>query len=136
MKPCVLKIADVVLGRDAENELATVSLSNNTIQRRIKDLSCDIKSQVVEQIETAPFVFFAIQLDESTDISSCSQLMVFAKYIYNGTFKEEFLFCFSLETDVLQKVSTFFACENLEWKNLALMVRQQCWGAIRAFKLQ
>ena len=88
MKPCVLKIADVVLGRDAENELATVSLSNNTIQRRIKDLSCDIKSQVVEQIETAPFVFFAIQLDESTDMSSCSQLMMFAKYIYNGTFKE------------------------------------------------
>jgi len=51
-------------------------------------LSCDFKSQVVEQIKTAPFGLFAIQLDESTDMSSCSQLMMFAKYIYNGTFKE------------------------------------------------
>jgi len=71
-------MADVVLGRDAEKKLTTVSLSNNMIQRRIKDLSCDIKSQVAEQIETAPFGYFAIQLDQSTDISLCLQLMMFA----------------------------------------------------------
>jgi len=106
-------MADVVLGRVTEIKLAAVSLSNNTIQRRIKGLSCDIESHVVEQIKTAQFGLFAIQLDKSTDISSCSQLMVFAKCIYNSTFKEELLFCSSLETttkaaDVLQKISTFF----------------------------
>ena len=50
--------------------------------------------------------------------------MVFAKYVCNDTFKEEFLFCSPLETttkaaDILEKVSTFFESENLDWKNLA-----------------
>ena len=70
------------------------------------------------------FGLFAIQLDESTDVSSCAQLMVFVKYIYNGAFKEEFLFCSALETntkatDIFEKVSSFFESEDLEWKNLA-----------------
>ena len=62
------------------------------------NISSDIKSQIVQQIKDAPSGLFAIQLDESTDVSSCAQLMVFVKYIYNDAFKEEFLFCSSLET--------------------------------------
>ena len=117
-------MTDIMLGKDAERKLASVSLSNSTIQRRIKDLSDDIKCQVVEKIKTTPFGLFAMQIDKSTDISLCAQLMVFAKYVYNDTFKEEFLFCPSLQTttkaaDILEKVSTFFESENLERKNLA-----------------
>ena len=116
-------MADIMLGKDAERKLASISLSNCTIQRRIKDLSDDIKCQVVKEIKNAPFGLFAIQIDESTGISSCAQLMVLTKYIYNDTFKEEFLFCLFLETttkavDILEKFSTFFQSENLEWKNL------------------
>ena len=114
IKPCVLKMADKMLGKDAERKLESVSLSNSTIQRRIRDLSDDIKCQVVEEIKNASFGLFAIQIDESTDISSCAQLMVFAKYIYNDTFKEEFLFCSSLETttkaaDILEQGSATFS---------------------------
>ena len=76
-------------------------------------MSDDIKSQIVQQIKDASFGLFAIQLDESTDISSCAQLMVFAKYVCNGAFKKEFLFCSSLEkntkaADIFEKVSSFF----------------------------
>ena len=65
--------------------------------------------QIVEEIKTAPFGLFAIQIDQSTDISLCAQLMVFAKYVYNDTFKEEFIFCSPLETitkaaDIQEKV--------------------------------
>ena len=86
-------------------------------------MSLDIKSQIVQEIKTASFGPFAIQLDESTDISSCAQLMVYARHVCNNAFKEEFLFCSALETitkaaDVLNKV-TFFTTERLEWKNLA-----------------
>ena len=76
-------------------------------------MSDDIKSQSVQQIKDAPFDLFAIQLDESKDVSSCAQLMLFVKYAYNGAFEEEFLFCSSLETntkaaDIFEKVSFFF----------------------------
>ena len=62
--------------------------------------------------------------DESRDICSCAQLMVYARYVSNNAFKEEFLFCFALETirkaaDILNKVTTFFTIEGLEWENLA-----------------
>ena len=78
----------------------------------------------MKQIKTVPFGLFANQLDKSTDISSCAQFMVFAKYVYNDAYKEEFLFSSPLETTtkaavVLEKVSTFFVSENLERKNLA-----------------
>ena len=81
-----------MLGKDAERKLASVSFFNSTIKRRIKDLSDDIKCQVVKEIKTAFFGLFAIQIDESTDISLCVQLMVFPKYVYNDTFKEELTF--------------------------------------------
>ena len=54
-----------------EMKMQQVSLSNNTIQRRISKMSMDVKEQVVAEIKTSPL--FSFQLDESTDVSSCSQ---------------------------------------------------------------
>ena len=50
--------------------------------------------------------------------------MVFVKYVYNGAFKEEFLFYSFLQTNakaehIFEKVSSFFEFEHLKWKNLA-----------------
>ena len=74
---------------------------------------------VVEQIKTAPFSLFAIDIDKSTDIFSRAQLMGFATYICNDAFKKEFLFCSSLKTtrkaaDIFEEVSTFFELEILK----------------------
>ena len=70
IKPCVVKMADIMLGKNIERKQASISFSNSTIQRRIKDLSDDIKQQVVEEIKNVPFGLFAIQIDKSTYISS------------------------------------------------------------------
>ena len=56
-----------------------VSLSNNTIQRRISKMSIDVKEQVLTEIKASPL--FSFQLNESTDLSLCSQLLVFVRYI-------------------------------------------------------
>ena len=66
---------------------------------------------------------FTFQVDESTDVALCSQLVVFVRYIHKYDIKNEFLFCTSLKTttkseDVMEKISTFFDTEGLEWNKL------------------
>ena len=111
-KPCALKMARIVLGQENEKKLKQISLSNNTVQRWISDLAADIKKQVISDIENAQCGYFSIQLDESTDVSACSQLMVFCRYFTYINIKEEFLFCSALETNTkafkgMEKIRVF-----------------------------
>jgi hypothetical protein len=43
-------------------------------------MSDDIEEQTVERINNSPY--FAIQLDESTDVSNFAELLVFAGYFH------------------------------------------------------
>uniref|UniRef100_UPI00358F67E6 SCAN domain-containing protein 3-like n=1 Tax=Myxine glutinosa TaxID=7769 RepID=UPI00358F67E6 len=118
----MLKMVKLVLGEASVKKMQQVSLSNNTLQRRISHMSMDVKEQVLDEIKDSPL--FSFQLDESTDVHSCSQLLVFVRYIHSDDIKEEFLFCSALETttkavDVMEKVSTFFHTEGLQWGNVS-----------------
>ena len=56
----------------------------------------------MEELKASPFPF-SMQLDESTDVSQCAQLLVHVRYMHADTIKEEFLFCELLsETTRLQ----------------------------------
>lgn len=52
----------------------------------------NISEQVIGEFDSISFPF-SMQLDESKDISQCSQLVVFVRYIYSEKSKEEFLLC-------------------------------------------
>ena len=96
--PATKDIVRAMLGAEYVNKLNTISLSNNTVSRRIDDMSADIMEQVIQEMKSAPLGIFSIQLDESTDVANCSQLLVYVRYIYEGYFKDEFLFCKPHET--------------------------------------
>ena len=68
IKPRVLKMADIVLGKEAAIKTQKVSLSNDIIHDRIVHISEDILEQVVADIKTSP-VKFSLKVDESTDVS-------------------------------------------------------------------
>ena len=70
--------------------MALVSLSNNTTLRLIKDLSNDIKFQVVDHIKIASFGLFAIPIDESTDII-WSSLIIFI--VQHGKYTKKTVCC-------------------------------------------
>ena len=91
VKPCVIDMADIILGDGAARKLKQVALSNDTIARRIKDLSIDIRDQLISDLKASPLKI-SIQLDESTDVSNCSQLICFFRYIKEKKVEEEFFF--------------------------------------------
>ena len=98
-----------------------VSLSNNTIQRPISKMTMDVKEQVLTEIKASPL--FSFQIDESTDVSSCSQILVFVSYINSCDIKDKLLFCSALETttkaeEVMEKALTFFQDEDLQLDNV------------------
>ncbi|KAJ1087446.1 hypothetical protein NDU88_000617 [Pleurodeles waltl] len=80
--PACKAIVEEMLGPEAAKEIAKVPLSDNTISRRINDMSADIESVVLEKIRISEK--FALQLDESTDISGHAQLLAnFYKALHN-----------------------------------------------------
>ena len=56
-------------------------------------------------MKSAPLGIFSIQLDESTDVANCSQLLVYVKYIYEGDFKDELFFANHLKRQLLHAMS-------------------------------
>ncbi|CAK6977529.1 SCAN domain-containing protein 3-like [Scomber scombrus] len=73
--PAAVEMCEAVLGAEAANKLKVVPLSNDTVKRRIEELSADIQSQLLDRLRSCEQ--FSIQLDESTDISSAAQLIFF-----------------------------------------------------------
>lgn len=56
----------------------------------------DVSAQLLEQVRASEY--FALQLDESTDVSNAAQLLVYIRLISQERFVEEILFCKALES--------------------------------------
>ena len=83
----------------------------------------DIRTQLILEVKSSIHGLFSIQLDESTDVSNFSQLMVFVRWATTDGLQEEILYCSPLETttraaDVLVNVENFFIKHDLKWQNL------------------
>ena len=122
IKPAAEVMTRLMCGGEQEKKLELIPLSNDTITRRIKDMSIDIKQQLIARVHKS--VNFAIQLDEINDISSNAQLMVYVRYQGSRDIEEDILFCQSLDTttkgiDIFSKTNYFFQEKDnqLGWKN-------------------
>ena len=90
-KPASVEMARIMCGDAVANKLEMVPLSNDTMKRRIKELSRNVLQQTIAAIRHCER--FNLQLDETTDIGSDAQLMVFVRYFDTNDFVEQFLFC-------------------------------------------
>lgn len=121
IKPCHLQAADVILDSGSKSKLSQISLSVNTVKRRIHEMAEDIRLQTVEAVRKSSF--FAIQCDESTDVAQCCQLIVYVRFIYGGVITEEILFSQELKTiskaaDVMNAISDFIEKNDISWDKL------------------
>ena len=68
-----------VIGVESAAKLKTAFLTNNTAKNRIEKTPIDIADQVILSVKDSKFGF-SMQLDESTDITSNAQLLVYTRY--------------------------------------------------------
>ena len=113
-------MTEIVCGSEQRKKLVSIPMSNNVIKSRIDDISENILKQVMEELASSPFAF-SLQLDESTDVSNCSQLLSFVRYVNGNKIKEEFLFCEPLletskASNVFRMVNKFFVKQNFDCK--------------------
>ena len=110
--PAAKVLVKHVISDEAVLNLNSVSLSNNTIQRGITEVSTDINEQVITEVQGSKYGF-AIQLDETTDLSKCAQLLVFVRYATKDSIRSELLLSNKMRTTtkgehVFELVDNFF----------------------------
>ncbi|XP_068242369.1 zinc finger BED domain-containing protein 5-like [Palaemon carinicauda] len=120
--PAAKILVSHVIGEEAVAKLESVSVSNNTVQRRIEEMSVDIADQVVEGVKSSKYGF-AIQLDESTDVTNCSQLLFYVRFPQSNAVKTELLLSQDLSStttgkDIFNVLDNFFKQNELDWGKL------------------
>ena len=118
--PACKAIVNEMLGPEAVKEIAKVPLSDNTISRRIGEMSADIESVVLDKIRVS--TKFALQLDESTDVSGHTQLVTNVRFVDGDTIRENFLFCKALPgrttgEEIFRVTSKYLEKGGLKWEN-------------------
>ena len=116
--PACQAMVKTMFGDEAEEEIKKIPLSDNTISRRISDMSEDIEANVIEKLKCSQF---ALQVDESTDISGKAQLLSLIFRIFDGMIIEQFCCCKEQpETtkgqDVFETLTSYLGSWNLSWE--------------------
>ncbi|GFU10156.1 SCAN domain-containing protein 3 [Trichonephila clavipes] len=88
--PACHKIVKTMIGGSADIDICKIPLSNDTIHRRIKDMSENIEQNTAKTLANSNF---ALQVDERTDITGNAQLIAFVRFIHENDIINQFLCC-------------------------------------------
>ena len=109
--PAVSEVLRTVLHEPPEQVIKSIPLSNNTVKRRVDEMSDNIEEQLCMILKTTEFI---LQLDESTLPDKKSLLnLAYVCFVKDENLMEEFLFAKELEThttseSVFQLIVGFF----------------------------
>ena len=79
-----------MFGERYAKQLRQIPLADNTVSRRINDISEDLCDQLVFLMSNLKF---AIQLDEATDVAKDAHLIAHIRFVEETNIIEDILFC-------------------------------------------
>ena len=132
----VIIIVETTLGSDAADTVGKVPLSNETISKRIEEIFSDINDQIREHFDVQGHddelpQLWALQVDESPDSSGKAHLLAFIRFVKNGLFVNQCLFCKDLKAtfrgeDIFALVDGNILLLNSQWKNCVSICTDGC----------
>ncbi|XP_055734780.1 SCAN domain-containing protein 3-like [Salvelinus fontinalis] len=115
--PAAKDICCKLLGEAAAKKIAQVPLSATTVTRRIDERAEDVEAQLLERLNES--WWYAIQVDEPTDVDNKAILLVYVQYIFQDDMHEDMLCVLSLPTNTtaseLFKSLDDYTSGNLDW---------------------
>ncbi|GFW73185.1 SCAN domain-containing protein 3 [Trichonephila clavipes] len=87
--PACRKIVKTMIGGSADIDICKIPLSNDTIHCRIKDMSENIEQNTAKTLANSNF---ALQVDETTDITGNAQLIAFVRFIHENDIINQFFY--------------------------------------------
>ena len=94
--PAVKEVIKTVLHKSPEQVVKSISLSDNSVQRRIDKMAENVEETLSNMLMTTEF---SLQYDESTLPGNESLLLAYVHFIKSGSLCQELLFARLLETD-------------------------------------
>lgn len=117
--PAIKDAVGIMFGEKSLKEVESIPLSNNTVARRIDDMSDWVENELIHRIQVSGL--FTLQLDESTDVQGLSQLIIFIRFIWCNEFFEDILFCEPIIRGtgeiIFDTLDTYITLKKLDWKN-------------------
>ncbi|UYV83924.1 EPM2AIP1 [Cordylochernes scorpioides] len=121
IKECIIAVVEEMCPEKV-NLLKTVSMSANTVARRVENIDENISSQLFDK--NGHVEWFSLALDESTDVSDTAQVLIYIRGVDKSyEVHEELLDMYSIHgtttgTDIFKGVEMAINKKNLRWKNL------------------
>uniref|UniRef100_A0A2K6KQZ9 Family with sequence similarity 200 member B n=1 Tax=Rhinopithecus bieti TaxID=61621 RepID=A0A2K6KQZ9_RHIBE len=106
--PACLDMVRTIFDDKSADKLKTIP-NDNTVSLRICTIAEHLETMLITRLQSG--IDFAIQLDESTDIGSCTTLLVYVRYAWQDDFMEDFL-CFLNLTSHLSGLDIFTELER------------------------
>ncbi|UYV73039.1 EPM2AIP1, partial [Cordylochernes scorpioides] len=127
IKECIIAVVEEMCPEKV-NLLKTVSMSANTVARRVENIAENISSQLFDK--NGHVEWFSLALDESTDVSDTAQVLIYIRGVDKSyEVHEELLDMYSIHgtttgTDIFKGVEMAINKKNLRWKNLKLFSKK------------
>lgn len=117
--PAAIDMVEIMLGEQSANKLRSIPLADNTVGRRISDISDDLCHQLTDALK---YSHFGLQVDEATDVVKDAHLITYVRYISANEIKEDLLFCKPIvgratAVEVFNMIDNFFNEHGISWEN-------------------